>query len=65
MNRRQFLTASIITSVFAVLFSRRDTAAEYKPEPPPTAGMCLEYIPAPVPDKERHTVHVPIATNDD
>ena len=68
MNRRQFLTASIFTSVAALFFSRRDTAAEYAPKTPPPQvdGWCLEYhSPDPSDQSERATVFIPIYTNDD
>ncbi|MCA9981071.1 MAG: hypothetical protein KDD89_09560 [Anaerolineales bacterium] len=67
MNRRQFLSASIMTSITALLFSRRNTAADTTEPPPPQAeGWCLEYIPpTPSGTAENSTVYIPIATNDD
>jgi len=63
MNRRQFLSASIMTSLTALLFSRRNTAAEHTPEPPPpqAEGWCLEYIPPPNGTDEGGEVYIPIA----
>lgn len=63
MNRRDFLTTSLLATLAAVMGKRDTVQAE---QPKPCEGWCLQYIspPAHVQDKTRHNAYIPLATND-